>query len=104
MGSRLRTGSVSLHVVLPSSIPEHVSRPPRRFYWHELMLWPKDIPEHAIVALSANDDLVPAELVQVTCMTLQPKQTSTGGAQTLRHCGHRSGVCPWTFVAGQALL
>ncbi len=37
----------------------------RRFYWHELMLWPKDIPAHAIVALSANDDLVPAELVQV---------------------------------------
>ncbi len=40
-------------------------RPLRRFYWHELMLWPRDIPEHAIVALSAKDDLVPAELVQV---------------------------------------
>ena len=43
----------------------------RRFYWHELMLWPKDIPAHAIVVLSANDDLVPAQLVQVCVKLIQ---------------------------------
>ena len=62
---------------------------PCRFYWHELMLWPKDIPEHAVVALSANDDLVPAELVQVRCPRTVHVLTQGLGL------GHRQ--LPWTF-------
>lgn len=31
--------------------------------WHELMLWPEDMPAHALVVLSHEDDLVPAPLV-----------------------------------------
>lgn len=36
----------------------------RRFYWHELMLWPKDLSSRTVIALSAEDDLVPTTLVQ----------------------------------------
>ena len=35
----------------------------RKFLWHELMLWPCDMPAHALVVLSHNDDLVPSPLV-----------------------------------------
>ena len=35
----------------------------RRFQWHELMLWPEDMPPHALVCLSHNDDLVPSPMV-----------------------------------------
>ena len=35
----------------------------RRFLWHELMLWPDDMPSRTVVALSHDDDLVPSPLV-----------------------------------------
>ena len=35
----------------------------RKFQWHELMLWPEDMPPHALVCLSHNDDLVPSAMV-----------------------------------------
>ena len=35
----------------------------RRFLWHELMLWPDDMPSRTLVALSHDDDLVPSPLV-----------------------------------------
>ena len=35
----------------------------RKFQWHELMLWPEDMPPHALVCLSHNDDLVPSPFV-----------------------------------------
>ena len=35
----------------------------RKFQWHELMLWPEDMPPHALVCLSHNDDLVPSPMV-----------------------------------------
>ncbi|CAL8465236.1 g4771 [Coccomyxa elongata] len=35
----------------------------RKFLWHELMLWPEDMPPHALVILSDADDLVPSALV-----------------------------------------
>ncbi|EIE23278.1 hypothetical protein COCSUDRAFT_47573 [Coccomyxa subellipsoidea C-169] len=35
----------------------------RKFLWHELMLWPEDMPPHALVILSDADDLVPSPLV-----------------------------------------
>ena len=47
----------------------------RRFLWHELMLWPDDMPAATVVALSHDDDLVPrrvaawgggSDLVQVS--------------------------------------
>ena len=36
----------------------------RKFQWHELMLWPEDMPLHALVCLSHNDDLVPSAMVK----------------------------------------
>lgn len=35
----------------------------RKFCWHSLMLWPEDMPQATTVSLSANDDLVPRDLV-----------------------------------------
>ena len=35
----------------------------RKFCWHSLMLWPEDMPQATTVSLSANDDLVPKDLV-----------------------------------------
>ena len=35
----------------------------RQFLWHSLMLWPEDMPAKAVLSVSANDDLVPADLV-----------------------------------------
>lgn len=35
----------------------------RKFCWHSLMLWPEDMPQTTTVSLSANDDLVPKDLV-----------------------------------------
>jgi hypothetical protein len=37
----------------------------RKFLWHELMLWPCDMPAHALVVLSHNDDLVRPGLCHV---------------------------------------
>lgn len=35
----------------------------RKFCWHSLMLWPEDMPKATTISLSANDDLVPKDLV-----------------------------------------
>ncbi|DBA73278.1 hypothetical protein WJX77_005167 [Trebouxia sp. C0004] len=35
----------------------------RKFCWHSLMLWPEDMPKATTISLSANDDLVPNDLV-----------------------------------------
>lgn len=35
----------------------------RQFLWHELMLWPEDMPQRSVISCSANDDLVPSHLV-----------------------------------------
>lgn len=48
----------------------------RKFQWHELMLWPEDMPPHALVCLSHNDDLVPSPMVA----------KHIAGALALLHC------------------
>ena len=35
----------------------------RQFLWHELMLWPEDMPAKSLISCSAYDDLVPSKLV-----------------------------------------
>ena len=39
----------------------------RRFLWHELMLWPEDMPDRTLIAMAAEDDLVPSTLVVGQC-------------------------------------
>lgn len=39
----------------------------RKFLWHELILWPHDMPQRTLLALSAQDDLVPSTLVVGQC-------------------------------------
>ena len=39
----------------------------RKFLWHELILWPQDMPASTLLALSALDDLVPSQLVVGQC-------------------------------------
>jgi hypothetical protein len=55
----------------------------RKFQWHELMLWPEDMPPHALVCLSHNDDLVPSAMVAkhiagVQNSHMQPQPCLTG--------------------------
>ena len=47
----------------------------RKFRWHELMLWPEDMPRHALVALSERDDLVPSPLVAKHISDAHPTAT-----------------------------
>ena len=50
--------------------PNHASAPQtfcRKFLWHELILWPHDMPQRTLLALSAQDDLVPSTLVVGQC-------------------------------------
>lgn len=35
----------------------------RHFFWHTLMLWPDELPNPSVLVLSAQDDLVPSDLV-----------------------------------------
>lgn len=51
----------------------------RRFLWHELMLWPEDMPAATVIALSHDDDLVPSPLVAAHLATAAP------GVQVLYH-------------------
>ena len=56
----------------------------RKFLWHELMLWPEDMPANSLVVLSHNDDLVPSPLVAAHLAESHP------GAVVLYHptAGH----------------
>ncbi|BDA49445.1 hypothetical protein COCOBI_14-0620 [Coccomyxa sp. Obi] len=47
----------------------------RKFRWHELILWPEDMPAHALVALSDKDDLVPSPLVAKHISDAHPTAT-----------------------------
>lgn len=47
----------------------------RKFRWHELILWPEDMPAHALVALSDKDDLVPSSLVAKHISDTHPTAT-----------------------------
>ena len=38
----------------------------RQFCWHQLMLWPTDMPELTVLMLSTCDPLVPSKLVKAT--------------------------------------
>ena len=39
----------------------HATSVCRNFFWSLLNLWPDQLPDHSLVVLSANDDLVPVE-------------------------------------------
>ncbi len=47
----------------------------RKFRWHELILWPEDMPAHALIALSDKDDLVPSPLVAKHISDAHPTAT-----------------------------
>lgn len=73
MGGGGRSCQSAFHKMLTIVIPEqHHSADSgccvmqtfcRKFCWHSLMLWPEDMPQATTVSLSANDDLVPKDLV-----------------------------------------
>ena len=67
----------------------------RKFAWHELMLWPEDMPRHALVVLSHNDDLVPSPLVAAHLAQARP------GAAVLYHpsAGHGGFLLDLPFQA-----
>lgn len=58
----------------------------RKFDWTKLMLWPEELPERSVVALSGLDDLVPSSLV------LRQLQVAGHPAKVLHHpeAGHGS--------------
>ncbi len=48
----------------------------RHFCWHQIMLWPQDMPaDRTLVMVSKNDDLVPGELVKKQLQTSGPGVT-----------------------------
>ena len=47
----------------------------RKFLWHELILWPEDMPGRTLLALSALDDLVPSTLVVSQCQQAESAAT-----------------------------
>ncbi|GLC43385.1 hypothetical protein PLESTF_000427800 [Pleodorina starrii] len=54
----------------------------RRFYWSLLNLWPDQLPDHTLVSLSAQDELVPVQEV----LTMLQERPST---RVLLHDAHR---------------
>ena len=56
----------------------------RKFCWHALMLWPQDMPKASTVSISANDSLVPFDLVRAQL------QNASSGTKVLIHptAGH----------------
>lgn len=36
----------------------------RRFSWHDVMLWPQELPSNSLVVLSGKDNLVPWQLAR----------------------------------------
>ncbi|GLI62994.1 hypothetical protein VaNZ11_005852 [Volvox africanus] len=54
----------------------------RRFYWSLLNLWPDQLPEHTLVALSAQDELVPVPEVLIMLRECP-------GVRVRVHDGHR---------------
>lgn len=57
----------------------HHHQTKKQFLWHELMLWPEDMPPATVIALSHDDDLVPSPLVAAHLATAAP------GVQVLYH-------------------
>jgi hypothetical protein len=68
----------------------------RRFLWHELTLWPQDMPAATLVALAHGDDLVPSPLVA------RHLAASAPGARVLYHptAGHGGVLLDWEWQAG----
>jgi len=67
----------------------------RRFLWHELMLWPADMPAATLVALAHGDDLVPSPLVA------RHLAASAPGAKVMYHptAGHGGVLLDWGWQA-----
>ncbi|GFR43461.1 hypothetical protein Agub_g4544 [Astrephomene gubernaculifera] len=60
----------------------HATSVSRRFYWSLLNLWPDQLPQHTLVALSAQDELVPVQEV----LTMLESRPAT---RVLLHPSHR---------------
>jgi len=68
----------------------------RQFLWHELTLWPHDMPAATLVALAHGDDLVPSPLVA------RHLAASAPGARVLYHptAGHGGVLLDWAWQKG----
>lgn len=47
------------------------------FKWHELILWPQDLPQRSLVVLSEEDDLVPSPLLRSLLQPFASKASAT---------------------------
>ena len=51
-------------VYKPLIMATHVQAFCRRFSWHDVMLWPQELPSNSLVVLSGKDNLVPWQLAR----------------------------------------